>query len=58
MLENLLDIKLQYTQLPPRQSDQKVFVADISKIKSRIGWEPKISAFEGIANMVDWVKTI
>jgi len=58
ILENILDVKLQYTELAPRQSDQKVFVADISKIKNAIGWEPKVSALEGVTKMVDWVKKI
>lgn len=58
ILEGLLGIKLEYMQLPPRQSDQKVFVADIAKIKNKIGWEPKVTALEGITKMVDWVKTI
>lgn len=58
MLEKLLGIKMEYTALPPRQSDQKVFVADITKIKNRIGWEPKVSALEGVTEMVNWVKTI
>lgn len=31
LLEQKLGIKMQYTQLPWRESDQKVFVADINK---------------------------
>ena len=58
MLEEILNIKLKYTVLPPRQSDQKVFVADITKIKNRLGWEPKVSALQGVTQMVEWVKTI
>ena len=58
MLEKILGIKMEYTKLPPRQSDQKVFVADITKIKNKIGWEPKVTALEGVTKMVDWVKTI
>ena len=56
ILEDMFDIKMEYTCLPPRQSDQKVFVADITKIRKRIGWSPKISSREGISNMVDWIK--
>lgn len=56
MLEGMLGIEMQYTKLPPRQSDQKVFVADIKKIKERIGWVPKVSAREGVASMIEWVK--
>ncbi len=58
MLNSLLGIKLQYKQLPPRQSDQKVFVADITKISDKIGWKPEVSAIEGVSAMVDWVKEI
>lgn len=58
MLNAKLGITMQYTQLPPRQSDQKVFVADITKIKGKIGWEPKVSAEEGVTRMIDWVKHI
>lgn len=35
MLEDILGIKMEYKQLLPRQSDQKVFVADINKINKR-----------------------
>ncbi|MBE5883516.1 MAG: NAD-dependent epimerase/dehydratase family protein [Lachnospiraceae bacterium] len=56
MLDGLLGIKMEYTMLPPRASDQKVFVADITKIRSKIQWEPKVSAIEGVSAMVEWVK--
>ena len=56
LLNEELNIKLEYTQLPPRESDQKVFVADISKAKRMFGWEPKVSAKEGIKKMLNWSK--
>jgi len=58
LLNELLGIKMEYTQLPPRISDQKVFVADINKINSKIGWTPKVTAREGVSAMIDWVKEI
>lgn len=58
MLEDLLGIKLRYQELPVRQSDQKVFVADITKIKNAIGWAPEVGARQGIETMADWVKRI
>lgn len=58
ILNNCLNIKMEFTQLPVRQSDQKVFVADVRKIKDAIGWEPKVSALEGVTTMVEWVKGI
>lgn len=56
MLEQSLGIRLRYTQLPPRQSDQKVFVADIAKIRQAIGWEPQVTASQGISAMLNWVE--
>ena len=54
LLEELLDVRLSYEKLPPRQSDQKVFVADINKIKKAIGWEPKVNTIDGIKSMIKW----
>jgi len=56
-LEGELDIKMNYVQFPPRESDQRVFVANISKIKSIIDWKPKISKIEGVRKMIEWVST-
>ena len=55
-LEKELDMKMTYTKLPWRKSDQKVFVADIAKVKKLICWEPQISKEEGIKKMIKWVK--
>ena len=55
-LESELDMKMTYTQLPFRESDQRVFVADIDKAKELINWEPKIFKEEGIEKMINWIK--
>ena len=54
-LEKKLNIKLNYTKLPPRESDQKVFVADIKKASDTFNWLPKVSYEEGINKMLEWV---
>lgn len=54
-LEQELDIKMTYQQLPPRESDQRVFVADITKAERLIGWRPKVSKAEGVRKMIEWV---
>ncbi len=54
-LEQELAIKMTYKQLPARESDQRVFVADISKAEKIIGWEPAISKEKGIRKMIEWV---
>lgn len=58
LLNELLGIRLRYTQIPARQSDQKVFVADISKISARIGWKPEVTARQGIKDMIDWIRIL
>jgi CDP-paratose 2-epimerase len=53
-LEKSLNIKLNYKNLPSRESDQKIFIADITKAKQILNWEPKINFQEGILNMLEW----
>ena len=55
LLENLLNVKLNYTKLAPRESDQKFFVADIEKATRLLGWKPKVSKEEGIKKMLTWI---
>ena len=56
MLNDILNIKLEYDCKPFRVSDQKVFVADISKINKDINWFPKVKAREGIEEMIYWIE--
>lgn len=55
LLEEFSGVKLAYTKLAPRESDQRVFVADITKAKKLIGWEPMVSARDGVKRMLEWV---
>ena len=55
ILEEELDIKMNYTNLPPRESDQRVFVANNTKAKEIIGWEPRVYKDIGIRKMIEWV---
>ena len=36
-------------------SDQKMFIADITKIRSITGWSPKINKVDGIRKNLEWV---
>ena len=55
LLEAEISQPLQYTELPPRGSDQRVFVADIGKMNRLTGWQPNVSAKEGVSRMLNWV---
>ena len=57
LLEKLVGVKLLYTHLPVRESDQRVFVADIAKAKQLLNWKPMVSAQTGLAKMVEWVSS-
>lgn len=57
-LEKQLDVKMTYTVLPWRQSDQKVFVADVEKAEKDFKWTPRLSKEEGVNKMIQWVSGI
>ncbi|MEY2701986.1 MAG: hypothetical protein RLY43_619 [Bacteroidota bacterium] len=54
-LENELDIQLDYKKLPPRVSDQKIFIANTQKAFNDFYWAPLISKEEGVKKMLSWV---
>ena len=57
-LEATLGTKLNYQVLPPRESDQRVFVADITKAERILGWAPTVTKEQGISAMIEWVKSL
>lgn len=56
LLEKKLNIEMNYQKIESRESDQRVFIANLSKVKNILEWEPKVTASMGIANMIDWIK--
>ena len=55
LLETITGVELNYTKLPVRESDQQVFVADITKAKDVLGWEPEVVTSQGISQMIEWI---
>ncbi|WP_201986358.1 SDR family NAD(P)-dependent oxidoreductase [Hymenobacter rubidus] len=55
MLEEIVGIKMQYTRLPVRQSDQKVFIANIAKAKADFEWQPIVNKASGLLGMIEWL---
>ena len=58
LLEAEIGQPLQYTKLPPRESDQRVFVADIGKMERLTGWKPQVSAQQGVSRMLGWTSSM
>lgn len=58
LCNEFLGIEMKYQELPPRQSDQKVFIADISKAEKIFGWKPKTNKVSGLKHMISWVESI
>ncbi len=58
MLEDIVQVELSYTKLPVRESDQRVFVADISKARRILGWVPEVTPEKGLARMVEWTGSV
>ncbi|EOW9219797.1 GDP-mannose 4,6-dehydratase [Vibrio cholerae] len=57
LLETLIGTKLNYSHLPVRVSDQRVFVADYSALETLTGWNAKVSSSNGIEDMLIWLKS-
>lgn len=57
LLEDNLNIKMKFNQLPWRESDQKVFVANNKKIWSYTNWQPEVRPDEGVEKMITWLQS-
>jgi|CZKM01.1.fsa_nt_gi CDP-paratose 2-epimerase len=55
-LERRLDVRLRYRRLPWRHSDQRFFVADISKARRLLRWQPQVGKEAGLEMMLEWVR--
>ena len=56
LLEELTGRPLTYEKLPPRYSDQRIFVADLAKAQTLLDWAPQIGTREGISEAVEWAR--
>jgi CDP-paratose 2-epimerase len=55
LLEEMLNIELKYVKIPVRESDQRLFIADIGKANKLLNWFPERSKESGIKLMVEWL---
>jgi CDP-paratose 2-epimerase len=55
-LEEALKVRIAYAFSDWRQGDQPVYISDIRRITSDLGWHPEVSPCEGINNLASWVE--
>lgn len=57
ILEKAIGQTIPTSQGDWRPGDQKVFIADIRKAETELGWRPRVSVEEGVERLVEWVKS-
>lgn len=55
LLEQLNGKHITVTRGDWRPGDQKVYISDIRKAASELGWVPKVGVAEGVRRLFDWV---
>jgi len=55
MLEELTGKRTRIRYDNWRPSDQKVYISDISKIRGKLKWRPKVNPKEGVKKLLNWV---
>lgn len=58
VLEEKLGIAITTRSLAPRESDQKIFVADNTAITQATGWTPQIDCGTGLDEMLGWCSAL
>jgi CDP-paratose 2-epimerase len=55
MLETRLKLSIPLHWGDWRPGDQRIYVSDIRKLETTLGWKPEIDAETGVAQLIDWV---
>lgn len=56
LLSRELEVDLNFKKIAPRESDQKVFIADIAKAQQLLKWRPQVNYHEGIRSLLTWIQ--
>ena len=54
LMESLLQKKARIVTLPFNQADMRTNLADITRARQALGWEPLVFVQEGVRNLVEW----
>lgn len=53
-LEAMIGRKANIVRRPYHKADMMTNLADVSKARQRLGWQPEVNLSEGMRNLVDW----
>jgi CDP-paratose 2-epimerase len=56
ILEKKVGVRLSYDRLQWRPHDQKFFVADITKAKTMLNWQPTVGRDDGLERTLQWLR--
>ena len=56
LLEERFNRKMSISYGPWRNSDQKVYISDISRTKELLKWRPDVSTVEGVEKLIKWAE--
>ena len=56
LLGKSLGVAIEYASAPARVGDQPIYVSDISKVSSELGWTPRRGTDDGIRELCGWVQ--
>jgi CDP-paratose 2-epimerase len=58
LLESSTGVRLRWNSIAQRKSDQRVFVADSSKLRALLDWQPRVGKAEGVSRMLRWIEDL
>lgn len=56
IVEKLLGRRVDVSYADWRPGDQKIYVSDIEKARSLLGWNPKVSVDQGVTKIFEWIQ--
>jgi CDP-paratose 2-epimerase len=56
LLERLAGRRLQVRYSDWRPGDQRVYISDISRAHTELGWEPLVEPEQGVQRLWDWIQ--
>jgi CDP-paratose 2-epimerase len=57
-IRQLTGLEVAYRLAPARPADQRSFVADVSRARGRLGWEPTVGVEEGLGRLIEWAYSV